>query len=107
MLREKRDSIREGNKMNNQMNNQMNNDHIKEQPKKDGEGLRYKAETTTLVNCRERAGLDGKKRSYSPLKRGTEVEVIGTEKADDGSKWAKILYNNETSYVGFDYVKKK
>lgn len=74
---------------------------------KDNKFLSFKAETTTFVNCREKAGLDGKYRAYSPLKPGTEVEVIGIAKADDDFEWAIVRYNGEKSYVSLNCLKKK
>lgn len=60
----------------------------------------------STLNVRKWAGANNETCSFSPLKRGTVVEVCDSTKASDGSKWYYIKYNGKYGFVHSDYIKK-
>lgn len=63
--------------------------------------------TADALNVRTYAGSENPLCSFSPIKNGKTVGVCDTEKAEDGSTWYYVKYNNRYGFVHSDYVKKK
>ena len=63
--------------------------------------------TADSLNVRTWAGTENPTCSFSPLKRGTEVDVCDTKKDKDGKDWYYIKYNNKHGFVSSSYVTKK
>lgn len=63
--------------------------------------------TADSLNVRTWAGIENPTCSFSPLKRGTEVDVCDTKKDKDGKDWYYIKYNNKHGFVSSSYVTKK
>ncbi|SFG21187.1 SH3 domain-containing protein [Sporolactobacillus nakayamae] len=63
------------------------------------ETVLYTGTTTANLNVRSSASTSGK--LLTTLKKGSSVEVVGTE-----GDWLKVKYNGGTAYVSKDYVKK-
>lgn len=63
--------------------------------------------TADALNVRTWAGTENGTCSFSPLKNGAEVGVCDSVKANDGSTWYYIKYNNKYGFVHSAYVTKK
>lgn len=73
---------------------------ISEEPK-------YKAKVTaSSLNVRTWAGTENSTVSFSPLPKGTVVEVCDSRTASDGSKWFFIKYNGKFGFVSSAYLEK-
>lgn len=62
------------------------------------------AVTASALNVRMWAGTEYGKCSFSPLPRGTRVEVCDAVKAKDGSDWFYIRYNGKYGFVSAQYI---
>lgn len=60
--------------------------------------------TASALNVRTWAGTENKECSFSPLPHGAKVGVCDSIKANDGSTWYYIKYNNKYGFVHSDYV---
>ena len=78
-----------------------------------GSGLNKTAKWTGIVedcdelNVRTWAGTSNPTVSFSPLKKGTEVEVCDSVKASNGVVWYYIKYKNKYGFVSSKYIEKK
>lgn len=57
----------------------------------------YVKKTTSKI--RTGASAANKQTSFSPLPKGTKLQIVDTVKNKVGNKWYKIKYNNQTGYV--------
>lgn len=60
--------------------------------------------TASALNVRTWAGTENKECSFSPLSNGAKVGVCDSIKANDGSTWYYIKYNNKYGFVHSAYV---
>lgn len=60
--------------------------------------------TASALNVREWAGTEYKMLSFSPLKRGAQVEICDTVKAADGTPWYYIRYREKYGFVSSRYI---
>lgn len=63
--------------------------------------------TASALNVRTWAGTENGKCSFSPLYKGTVIDVCDTVKDKEGTNWYYIKYNNKYGFVSSLYVKKK
>lgn len=63
--------------------------------------------TASSLNIRTWAGTENGICSFSPLKKGTEVNVCDSEKASDGSTWYYIEYKGKYGFAHSSYIKQK
>ena len=61
----------------------------------------------SALNVRTWAGIENGKCSFSPLYKGTVIDVCDTVKDKEGVNWYYIKYNNKYGFVSSHYVKKK
>lgn len=61
----------------------------------------------TWAGVKNKDGSINKTCSFSPLKKNTKVGVCDSQKADDGSTWYYIKYNNKYGFVHSNYIKKE
>ena len=66
----------------------------------------WQGKTTSVLNVRTWAGVEYKTCSFSPLKKGTKVDVLDEVKAADGSTWYYIKKSGKTGFVNGKYIKK-
>lgn len=62
--------------------------------------------TASELNVRTWAGTGNATCSFSPLKKGTKVEVCDSIKASDGSTWYYIKYSGKYGFVHSNYISK-
>lgn len=60
--------------------------------------------TASALNVRTWAGTENSECSFSPLPNGAKVGVCDSLKANDGSTWYYIKYNNKYGFVHSAYV---
>lgn len=60
--------------------------------------------TASALNVRTWAGTENKECSFSPIPNGAKVGVCDSIKANDGSTWYYIKYNNKYGFVHSAYV---
>lgn len=65
----------------------------------------YGTVIANLLNVRTWAGAENKTCSFSPLKKNVTVGVCDSVKAEDGSTWYYIKYNNKYGFVHSAYVR--
>lgn len=61
--------------------------------------------TANLLNVRTWAGMQNSTVSFSPLSKGTKLGICDNVKADDGSTWYYIKYNNKYGFVSSKFIK--
>lgn len=61
--------------------------------------------TASSLNVRTWAGVQNKKCSFSPLKKGTKVEICDAIRAASGETWYYIRHNGKYGFVSAQYVK--
>ena len=62
--------------------------------------------TATLLNVRTWAGIENGLCSFSPLKKGTKVDVCDNIKAKDKSDWLYVKVNGKYGFVSSKYIKR-